>query len=465
MPAGLNEENDALKRKINAFSILLRLGHEAFEKKDIHELATHIVNNTRAAFPFQRSSLIDMHGSSPEIKAQSCQMSVNHNSEYNRELVRFADLVKGGISGTVKATGEFMKQFAPNAEDLLNTIKTDRESVLYIVDLPHPSDKERKGVILWFIEFAQEQQGSVEPLITLLSRHYAEAVWSMDSHEKKTLGRIIAGKASGKRLWLYGGIILLASMFIVRLDQRIAADFTLVPRNSNPVYAKCDGIIAKCHYEDGNNVKKDDLVISLNTEQLQYRLASTRADYNRATAEQEKVSLESFTDKQLLSKVKLLKIRQEQAKVAIDECEWLLRQSYINSPADGILLLSENSAEKMEGKAVKTGDKLFEVFAPDDLIAEIEVDEQNASLLGQLKNTVLYLHSSPEQPIRAHVFFTGSQSMLTERKTFCYILRADLLDDSPNRRCGMRGTARISGPKVSLGYYLFRSIMLWWRRI
>ena len=33
----------------------------------------------------------------------------------------------------------------------------------------------------------------------------------------------------------------------------------------------------------------------------------------------------------------------------------------------------------------------------------------------------------------------------------------------PGLRYGMRGVARVSGEKVKLGYYLFRSLVLWYR--
>ena len=35
----------------------------------------------------------------------------------------------------------------------------------------------------------------------------------------------------------------------------------------------------------------------------------------------------------------------------------------------------------------------------------------------------------------------------------------------PGLRFGMRGVARVTGEKVKLGYYLFRSLVLWYRGV
>ena len=52
---------------------------------------------------------------------------------------------------------------------------------------------------------------------------------------------------------------------------------------------------------------------------------------------------------------------------------------------------------------------------------------------------------------------------LTEQKTFCYKVRVRLPDDSAGLRYGMRGIARLSGGNVSLGYRLFKSVVLYFR--
>jgi hypothetical protein len=55
--------------------------------------------------------------------------------------------------------------------------------------------------------------------------------------------------------------------------------------------------------------------------------------------------------------------------------------------------------------------------------------------------------------------------VLTEKKVFCYLIRLKMLNYPAGIICGQRGIARISGPRIRLGYYLFRNIVLWWRRV
>jgi hypothetical protein len=60
-----------LKGKLNAISAVLKLGHEAFEKHTLQQLANHIVNNSRMVAPYERSALIDMRGAGARSRNRS----------------------------------------------------------------------------------------------------------------------------------------------------------------------------------------------------------------------------------------------------------------------------------------------------------------------------------------------------------------------------------------------------------
>ena len=460
--------------KLNAFSVILRLGHEAFEKASLKELAMHIVNNSRVAIPFSSSCLADMSSGKVEILALSSQVEVNQHSDYNTNLKIFLKNIKFDSSQPQAIDADFMNNQSPICSDALKKINSDA-SAWYLVPLKPPrAETDSPDLMLWLVEFKPQPQTSPGALLTLLGKHYSEALWGLQKQNKSYLKKVFRRRFTPG---ICAGVILLLfllSLFIIRVRQDVTADFSIRPEHELATFAWYDGIIKDCPFEDGSKVRQGDVILRYDTHQLRYRLAAAQADYNQAKAEYEKVSSEAFTSKEQLGNVKLLQIKQKRAEIAIRECKWLLSKSVLRASRNGILSLTAGTAEKLKGKAVKLGEKLFEVFSGNDLQAQIELDEKDASILDAASSATLYLHARPEVPLKAQIVFASSRPTLTERNTFCYLLDARIdttnsdSDSSSNTaalRYGMRGTARLYGRKVTWGYYLFRSLVLWWRNI
>lgn len=95
--------------------------------------------------------------------------------------------------------------------------------------------------------------------------------------------------------------------------------------------------------------------------------------------------------------------------------------------------------------------------------AEISVNERDASVLGNDLTSTLFLHTAPETAIPVTIQDVSPYPELTEQRTYCYKVRVDLPDGMTDLRYGMRGIAKLSGNNVSLGYYLFKSALLYFR--
>jgi Biotin-lipoyl like len=460
-----NQQN-VLLGKLNALSAILRLGHEAFEKASLTELAIHIVNNTRLALPFTRSSLVDMSYGQAIILAQTAQIEVNPHSEYNSSTKTFLKNIKYEKESVIEIDNDFIKKQNNITQKAFQELNADN-STLYLVPLRPPrAQADSPDLMLWLIEFSPPPQAKPIPLLSLIGKHYAEALWSLHKIKNTFVSRAFKRKMTPGRVTLIILVIFIISLFAIRVHQNVAAEFSIRPEHEIVTFAWYDGIIKGCPVEDGAKVKKGDIILRYDTRQLQYRLAAAKAELNQADAEYEKVSSEAFTQKQQLGNIKLLQIKQKRAKIAIDECKWLLSKSILRAQQNGILSLTSGNSEKLRGKAVKLGEKLFEIFSGTDLQAEIEVPEKDASIIEQKPQITLYLHARPEVPLTATVEFTSSQPILTARNTFCYMLNSKLnKNNDVTLRYGMRGTARLSGQRVTLAYYLFRNLVLWWRNL
>ena len=140
---------------------------------------------------------------------------------------------------------------------------------------------------------------------------------------------------------------------------------------------------------------------------------------------------------------------------------WYLERSRILSGRSGVFVVEDE--ERWEGKAVRAGELLCEVYDPSRIIAKVLVNEKDASVLEKGMGISLYLHTRPESALEVvKVLGVSPKPVLQKNGQFCYIVKVELA--SRELKFGMRGVARVSGPVVSLGNYLFRNLVLWWRR-
>ena len=457
-----------VKGKLNALSAILRLGHEAFTKHTLKEWAIHVVNNSVLAIPYDRSSLIDLRSAMPTVLAVSGQSEVNANSEFALNLC----IAARELTSLKKITllDENLQESLPSSaavEEAFGYFNEVSEAIYFVPLRPAGTDENADTTLLWVVEFAKKEQAVIAPaLLALLSEHYAESLFYILNERKTTLVQQVMDRRKmfkPSRIFLMLLLLFALACVIVRIPQKVSAEFEIVPENASIVYSPFDGVIEKCFFRSGTLVKRGEPVLQFNTEERQFSLAAAQNDYNKTSAQLDLTQRISFRDINQRGKIKLLELQQARSDIEIKRNQWYLKRSSVLAETDGILDIGD--ADKMEGKAVRAGEKLFEVSSITELAAMIYLDERYSSVLQNGYSVTLYLHSRPELPIASKVISISPKPVLTERKLFCYLIKVKPDIDAAELICGMRGIARISGDRVSLGYYLFRNLLLWYRQL
>jgi HlyD family secretion protein len=467
-----------LKGKINALSALLRLGHEAFEKYDLKGLGVHIVNNTRLIIPFQRAAFIDMRGDYPKLISLTGQSDINSNSEYTLNLLNllrpFTEFTKPTL-----INHEVMEELnAPKGSFEAYDLLAEHEKSLMLFPFTpisqNVSINPTRQLFALLIEFdSEEEMKTASTMLPLLCRHYNEALCYLLAPKQSMMPGLLASRYkwfSPQRIIVGIAILFLISLVTVPVRQNVAADFEVAPGRENIYYAPYDGFIKECFFQNGSKVLKNQAVLSYDTKELEYKINDARKAFDEISAELEMIQQQSFNDIRLRGQVRLLQLKKARAAINISRNEWYLSNSKLKAKQDGTLDIVD--ADVLEGKAVRSGDRLFEVLSATGLIAEIQLNEQDASVLGEniaslSKRTdiSLYLHSRPEYQITGTILSVSPRPFLTPRKTYCYIIKMQLKNPPGNLIYGMRGIARVSGGRVLLGQYLFRNLVLWWRKV
>ena len=109
---------------------------------------------------------------------------------------------------------------------------------------------------------------------------------------------------------------------------------------------------------------------------------------------------------------------------------------------------------------------MFETVFSERLLAEISLNEKDAAVLEGTTGTELFLHARPEKSLQnVEIISVSPKPFITETNEYCYRVRVKFDDKDKLGLVGMRGVARITGKTVTLGYYLFRNMILAWREL
>jgi len=425
--------------RLRVFALMLRYGHELFAADGLEMAAAAAVNNAHELVPYATSSLFDCTDGRVRILAQYGQPTVNaHAALAVEQIARVRAWLKD--PETVPAGGATL-----------------------MVRLPLPAQAaESRLDFVWLIEFPEPPPASVGDALKLMSSSAGQALafHRLCRSRRRGLFRRI-------RKSTFWGLVLaaLGASLFIRVPESTTAEFFVRAPEETTVYAWFDGAIGSCLKKDGERVEAGDVVVKYDVSQLGYRTALARNQLAETEAELALARQNAFANPEDLGRVKPLEIRCQGLKVSVDEAEWYIGHSEVRAPAAGVVALAEGDAARLENKAVRTGDVLFRVLGGSGYEAEIPVNEREASVLRADMEVTLFLHTAPETAIPTRILEVSHYPQLNEQKTWVYRVRV-ALDPSAapgGLRYGMRGVAKLQSGRVSLGYRLFKSGVLYFR--
>jgi len=461
-------QNKDISSKLNLISHILKLGHEAFRKETLDSLYTHILNNSRIISAYDMSCIIEVCSGAPKVVGIMGNDTVSRNAEYCMDIeiltAPFFDIDKP-LELNLEHYKE--KHSANKSIDIFNKIlKNAPNRKIFLIPLkpPHITLCKRTGFI-WLVEYYEVKNTDEINKLNLLARHYSEALWYLVNNSRSKICAFIDKRFffRGKIFWCLLLFLIFLFLWFFRIEQNISAEFELIPKERVIEYAPYSGIIKDANFENGDAVKEGDIILRYDTDELLYDIEKSEIKCSESSAKLDMTQQKSFKDVDEIGKVKLLSIELNINKVELEKYKWYLNNGIIKAKTSGIVVSDDKY--KLKGKGVTAGEKLFEVIKPEKVQAEVLVNEADSSVVSNLKSVTLYLHSMPELSIESKIISISPVPVLVENKQFCYVIRAELVKDYPGLIYGMRGVSRVTGAKVSLGYYLFRNVILWWRKI
>lgn len=424
--------------------VLLQIEARALEAQTLQALRFTIVNETHALTPYRQAAMFEREGERLRLVAASGLVSVASDSPFAVWLGRFAQ--------------RFPRDGAIHRLDFADASPDDAEGWgewlpehLALVPL-----RDRTGAMTALVMYAAEQPWSDEAC-DLLARLHATYGYCFASLKRTVQDRWrwLRGLFRKRNRWLIAGALVLSLFIPVRLS--VLAPAEVVALNAIAVSAPQDGVVGSFAVAPNARVKAGDLLFSLDDSSLLNRLAVARKALEIAQADAHIAQQRAFDD--LKSKadvaVALGRVREKEAELAAVETQ--AQRVEVRADRDGIAIFADTN--DWIGRPVQTGERVMQLAQPEDggiLIWLAVADAINLELDAPVR---LFLHTEPLSPRSGRLIEASYQATLSPESVASYKLRARFDEGTGLPRIGLRGTARISGDWVLLGYYLFRRPM------
>ena len=258
-----------------------------------------------------------------------------------------------------------------------------------------------------------------------------------------------------RRVQLLAAALVLAVMAIP-VPMSVLAPAEVVASDPVVVTASLDGVIADIAVEPNRSVEAGTVLVRYNDTDLAGRLAIAERALDLAMARHQRVVQGASQSADLRREIAVTEAERDLARAERDEALATLERTVIRAPSAGIAIFA--SREDWTGRPVSTGERIMEIGDPQRVEIAIEVGLGDSAVLKPGASVLLFADQDPLSPLAAKLTSAAYRAEAVEGGRFAYRARAELEDagESPLRRIGVRGTARITEGRVLLGYYLFR---------
>jgi multidrug resistance efflux pump len=258
-----------------------------------------------------------------------------------------------------------------------------------------------------------------------------------------------------RRKWIAfaaAAAVVLLLLIPVRLSALAPAEVTPVKPAS--VTAPVDGVLAKFNVAPNTLVKAGAVVATIDDTVVRNRYAMSQKGLEVARAEFARAGSKSFADDQSRSELLTLKARVDERVADVAYTEELLGRIQLRAPVDGLVIYS--TPDEWIGRPLVTGERIATVADPARASLTLHLPADDAIDVEVGAKVQFYQNISPLDSLSAAVTEAGYETQSTVDAGLAYVLRAEFAPGTPPPRLGLRGTAKIYGHYVPLGYYLLR---------
>lgn len=253
------------------------------------------------------------------------------------------------------------------------------------------------------------------------------------------------------RRWL---VIALAALLLFPVRQSALAPAEVVALDAEAVASPLDGVIKAIHVRPNQPVKAGQPLYSLDETTLRNRLEVAQKSVSVADAELLSATQRAFDNPQSKADLALLGGRAHEKRAELAAIQTQLARIDVLASRDGVAVFADPN--DWLGRPVVTGERIMLLADPERPGILIHLPVADAIALDVGAPVKLFLTVMPLSPLAARITETSYQAVPAPDGVASYRLRAAFADAGEHARIGLRGTAKVYGDWVVLGYYLLR---------
>lgn len=390
----------------------------------------------------------------------------------SREIVDYtqAALAVTNVSGNLRVNGfsdiAVLDRTAPLVawiEDRLKDITPDTEML-------HPTAEQRETVSdlvpenILIIPLRAASKGLLGALIVTRSLAFSDSDQALLTHLASVYGHAMAthndtpllirmrARLSGRRKWAIAAALVLLSLVPIKLTAIAPAEITA----ASPfiVAAPMQGVVDRVLVKPNETVAIGTPLLQLVDVELKSTLEVARRAYRIAEAELLRGRQLAFSSREDKAQLAELTAQVELRRAEMNFAEGQLIRATVKAPNNGLIILDD--PRKWQGRPVITGEQIMKLAQPQFVEVEVQVPVADAVTISEGSRVDIFLDIDPITRYRAEVTRVPYQSAMTEAGILAYSVRATLRSDAEIPRIGLRGSARVHGPRTTLFYFLFR---------
>ncbi|MBN1853770.1 MAG: HlyD family efflux transporter periplasmic adaptor subunit, partial [Pirellulales bacterium] len=483
-----------------------RIAHQTL---DVRQTAYSIANEGRRLIGCDRVSVAIQRGHRCRIEAVSGQDLFDKRSNIVALL--------GKLATAVTVTGEDLwytgdtSDLAPQVEDALDAYvdESHAKAVAVLPLIPPPAEEEPHddadveppavvgALIVEQMVDSRPPEGLAQR-VDIVRQHSATAIANAQEHENLFLMPL--WKTIGKARWLVRArtlpktiAVLVAIAILVLWLCFWPADFTLeargklLPEVRRNIYAGIDGHVLDVLVDHGQEVRKGDPLVLLESIELEKELTVVRGNLNKSEKEYDKVQRQIQERSQPRNELDEIELGGKAASLeaAIEslklEEEWLLKKQqmlHVESPIDG-QVTSWKVRERLQHRPVNCGQLLMEIAdtnsgtwelelsMPEHRMGHITDAAKDAQQKGQKLPVTFFLATSPGKKYNGLVTEIEQTAEVRGEEGNTVLIRVafkqTLLQNLAGRRPGAEVTAKVFCGKAPIGYVWFHDLVGWVR--
>lgn len=254
----------------------------------------------------------------------------------------------------------------------------------------------------------------------------------------------------GRRIrWAVG----IATALLIPVRLTVLAPGELVPTDPSVIRAPLEGVVGSFSVKPNDIVKAGQPLFDFDDAPLKSKLDVTQQALSTAEAEYRQAAQLAVSDPKYKGQIALLMGKVEERRAEAEYMQGLLERSHVLAPQDGVVLFDDPS--EWIGKPVNIGERIMRIATPGAVEIEAWLALGDAIPFEEGASVSLYLNASPLHAVPARIRYVAYEAVLRPDGNYAYRVRATL-DGKTDHRVGLKGTAKLSGRWVPLGYWLGR---------